>query len=264
MVPSVLQDLVQSEKARAAATNNSASLTAELQLLKSFCDSQTHKLAESGADLYISDHLRKGLEQRLEELTAQRDRLAYQAESLRNGKFDQDREVRAAEFKCVNLRQQLAEAHSAKTELTLHAYELTAEKLAVCGQLLQVRGQNTQLASELTIAVTEKGDGRKQLQQLQRGNGDLSAQLTAALSGKAAAEQHAQQLQAGNADSQLSSQQRCQARLLLSNTHSSSKQVMLTCQLSFPRLWQADQKLQNRCKSYRQALTCSLLSWRMP
>ena len=97
-----------------------------------------------------------------------------------------------------------------------------------------------------------------------RGNDDLSAQLTAALSGKAAAEQHAQQLQAGNADSQLSSQQRCQARLLLSNTHSSSKQVMLTCQLSFPRLWQADQKLQNRCKSYRQALTCSLLSWWMP
>ena len=191
MVPFILQDLVQSEQARVAAANNSASLNAELHLLKSFCDSQIHKLAESGADLYISDHLRKGLEQHLEKLTVQRDRLADQVESLRNGKFPQDQEVRAAELKCVNLRQQLAEAHSAKTELTLHAYELTAEKLAVCAQLLQVRGQNTQLASELTIALTEKAGDRRQLQQLQRGNGDLSAQLTAALSGKAVAEQHA-------------------------------------------------------------------------
>ncbi|KAL0044569.1 hypothetical protein WJX82_000941 [Trebouxia sp. C0006] len=176
------KDLVLSQQARVAEANNSASLTAELQLLKCFCDSPTHKLAESGADLYISDHLRNGLEQRLEELTAQRDRLAYQAESLRNGKFAQDQEVRAADFKCVNLRQQLAEAHSAKTELTLHAYKLTAEKLAVCGQLLQVRGQNTQLASELTIAVTEKGKqgSERQLAVLGGQKEELQRQLTAA------------------------------------------------------------------------------------
>ncbi|KAL0044774.1 hypothetical protein WJX82_009005 [Trebouxia sp. C0006] len=166
-------DLVQSEQARIAEANSSASLTAELQLLKSFCDSQTHKLAESGADLYISDHLCKGLEQRLEELTAQRDRLAYQAESLRNGKFDQDREVRAAEFKCVNLRQQLAEAHSAKTELTLHAYELTAEKLAVsqlCGQeRLQVQltaksEQNQQLADKVGGSPSNMPDKEHHMQ----------------------------------------------------------------------------------------------------
>ena len=187
-----------SKQARIAEANTSASLTADLQILNSFCDSQTHKLSESCADLYISDHLRKGLDQRLEGLTAQRDRLAGQVQSLRNGKFAQDQEVRAAEFKCVSLRQQLAEALSGNTELTLRAHELTAEKLAVCAQLLQVRGQNTQLASELTIAVTEKADDRKQLQ---RGNDDLSAQLAAALSGKAAAEQHSQQLQAGNDDS---------------------------------------------------------------
>ncbi len=187
---------MQSEQARVAEANNSASLTAELQLLKPFCDSQTHKLSESGANLYIY-HLRKGLEQRLNKITAQRDRLADQVQSLRNGNFAQDQEVRAAEFKCVSLRQQLAEVLSGNTELTLHAHELTAEKLSVSVQLLQVRGQNTRLASELTIALTEKGDGRKQLQ---RGNDDLSGQLAAALSGKAAAEQHAQQLQAGHAD----------------------------------------------------------------
>ncbi|DBA96124.1 TPA: hypothetical protein ACH3X1_015610 [Trebouxia sp. C0004] len=124
------------------------------QSLKSFCDSQTHKLNESYADLHISDHLRNSSEQRLEGVTAQHDRLADQVDSLRNGNYAQDRE------------------------------------------LLQVRAQNTQRASELTVALTKKANGRKQLQQLQRGNDDLSAQLAATLSGKAAAEQHAQQLQA--------------------------------------------------------------------
>ncbi|KAA6417998.1 MAG: hypothetical protein FRX49_11998 [Trebouxia sp. A1-2] len=194
------KDLVHSEQARVAAANNSASLSTTLQSLKSFCDSQTHKLSESCASLHISDHLCNSLEQRLEGVTAQCDRLANQVDSLRDGKFDQNREVRAVEFKCVNLRQQLAEALSGKTELTLYATQLTAEKLNVSEQLLQVRAQNTQLASELTVALTEKADDKKQLQQLQAGSDDLSAQLAAALSGKAAAEQHAQQLQAGHAD----------------------------------------------------------------
>ncbi|DBB01806.1 TPA: hypothetical protein ACH3X1_000419 [Trebouxia sp. C0004] len=194
------QDLAHSEQARVAEADNSASLTATLQSLKSFCDSQTHKLSESCADLHISDHLRNSSEKRLEGVTAQRDRLADQVDSLRNGNYAQDREVRAVEFKCVTLRQQLAEALSGKTELALYAEQLTAEKLTVCGPLLQVTAQKTQLASERTVALTEKANGRKQLQQLQRGNDDVSAQLAATLSGKAAAEQHAQQLQADHAD----------------------------------------------------------------
>ncbi|DBB01825.1 TPA: hypothetical protein ACH3X1_000436 [Trebouxia sp. C0004] len=191
------QDLAHSEQAHVAEADNSASLTATLQSLKSFCDSQTHKLNESCADLHISDHLRRSSEQRLEGVTAQRDRLADQVDSLRNGNYAQDREVRAVEFKCVTLHQQLAEALSGKAELALYAEQLTAEKLTVCGQLLQVTAQKTQLASERTVALTEKANGRKQLQ---RGNDDLSAQLAATLSGKAAAEQHAQQLQADHAD----------------------------------------------------------------
>jgi len=82
---------VHSEQARVAEADNSASLTAALQSLKSFCDSQTQQLSESCASLHISDHLRNSSEQRLEGLTAQRDGLARQVESLRNGKFAQDR-----------------------------------------------------------------------------------------------------------------------------------------------------------------------------
>ncbi|KAL0039269.1 hypothetical protein WJX79_000928 [Trebouxia sp. C0005] len=161
------KDLAHSEQARVAEANNSASLSTTLQSLKSFCDSQTHKLSESCASLHLSDHLRNSLEQRLQGVTAQCDRLANQVESLRNGKFDQDREVRAAEFKCVNLRQQLAEALSGKTELTLYATQLTAEKLnaesAVLSagkqdserQLVLLGGQNVELQHQLTAAAKE-------------------------------------------------------------------------------------------------------------
>ncbi|KAL0039299.1 hypothetical protein WJX79_002302 [Trebouxia sp. C0005] len=163
------KDLVHSEQARVAAANNSASLSTTLQSLKSFCDSQTHKLSESCASLHISDHLCNSLEQRLEGVTAQCDRLANQVDSLRDGKFDQNREVRAVEFKCVNLRQQLAEALSGKTELTLYATQLTAEKLNVSEQLLQAAQHATRIGcgfvanERLQVQLTAESQQKQQL-----------------------------------------------------------------------------------------------------
>ncbi|KAL0032849.1 hypothetical protein WJX77_002453 [Trebouxia sp. C0004] len=166
------QDLAHSEQARVAEADNSASLTATLQSLKSFCDSQTHKLSESCADLHISDHLRNSSEKRLEGVTAQRDRLADQVDSLRNGNYAQDREVRAVEFKCVTLRQQLAEALSGKTELALagnHHSEAAEQKV-----------DSTSLHADLTVVSAGKQGSERQLALLEGQNEELQHQLTAA------------------------------------------------------------------------------------